>query len=434
MYTIKNIYFRDLLTDLHKKRVIVVLFIIISTLVFAFLGYQKVGVQTALSEEQQEEIDAYNKRLEEYDKAIADASEGVKLSEEQVLSLQEYVDNSIYMKLDSQNIQVASIQYGIVTEGNVGNIYNALAYYINEGGLKEALDDENLSLDIKYWREIIFPSLSGNVMNITIYHYDAEQAQKVMDILKERLLAQIPSIAEIHGGFSLQETDAANYVKADVNVANTQNGNLNNLKNYITSRSDYNNRVISQENGKKSYIESSTPEVLEPAAPNGIIIVIKYMIAGILFGIVIPCVYFILSYILGNRILSKDGLKEYNLAIIGQCSSKGHYHPELDRTIMDLKLLTEQNGWNSVFLNVLNANESIKKVVSEYKEALAKTNISSSEGCQLENSAEELRQLVEIKNCILFIQISKTTYPQLEEQINLCKKFGVAILGCVVVG
>ena len=55
MYTIKNIYFRDLLTDLHKKRVIVVLFIIISTLVFAFLGYQKVGVQTALSEEQQEE-------------------------------------------------------------------------------------------------------------------------------------------------------------------------------------------------------------------------------------------------------------------------------------------------------------------------------------------------------------------------------------------
>ena len=100
---------------------------------------------------------------------------------------------------------------------------------------------------------------------------------------------------------------------------------------------------------------------------------------------------------------------------------------------MDLKLLTEQNGWNSVFLNVLNTNESIKKVVSEYKEALAKTNISSSEGCQLENSAEELRQLVEIKNCILFIQISKTTYPQLEEQINLCKKFGVAILGCVVV-
>ena len=183
MYTIKNIYFRDLLTDLHKKRVIVILFIIVSTLVFAFLGYQKFGVQTALSEEQQEEIDTYNKRLEEYDKAIADASEGVKLSEEQVLSLQEYVDNSIYMKLDSQNIQVVSIQYGIVTEGNVGNIYNALAYYINEGGLKEALDDENLSLDIKYWREIIFPSLSGNVMNITIYHYDAEQAQKVMDYL-----------------------------------------------------------------------------------------------------------------------------------------------------------------------------------------------------------------------------------------------------------
>ena len=38
MYTVKNIYFRDLLTDLYKKKIPVILVIIASVVLFAFIG------------------------------------------------------------------------------------------------------------------------------------------------------------------------------------------------------------------------------------------------------------------------------------------------------------------------------------------------------------------------------------------------------------
>lgn len=434
MYTVKNIYFRDLLTDLYKKKILVILFIIASVVFFAFLGYRKSNAQIMLSEEQQEEIDTYNKRIEEYDKIIADVKESLSLADEQVAQLQEYVDNSIYMKLDSQNLQVASVQYGIITGGNVGNIYNALAYYINEGGLKEALAEEYTDLDVKYWREIIFCSLGGNVLNITIYHYDAEQAQKIMDIVKQRLLAQIPSVSAVHGEFSLQETDSSNYVKSDVTVVNTQNNNLNNLKNYISNRSDFTNKLMSQESGKNSYIEKNTPEVMEAITPNKAMIMITYIVAGILFGIVLPCVCFILCYILGNRIRSTDGLKEYGLPVIGKYSHKGQHQPDLNRSVMDLELLASQKNWSSVFLNALCEEDHVKTAVSEYQDALSKTSLSVLTGYHLEENPDELKNMVETGNCILFLEIARTTYPQLEAQINLCRKFGITIQGCVVIG
>ena len=44
-----------------------------------------------------------------------------------------------------------------------------------------------------------------------------------------------------------------------------------------------------------------------------------------------------------------------------------------------------------------------------------------------------MKRFVEIGNCILFVEVGKTTYTQIKAYLEICKKFNVSVLGCVVV-
>lgn len=434
MQNIKSIYLRNLIEDFWKKKVIIGAFILICAAGFAVLGAQKAKEVRTLSEEKQEEIKEYNEKIEEYDSTIADVEESLELVNQQIDELQKYVDNSIYMKLDSQNIQVASVQYGIKTEANTGNILNALNLYINEGGLKEALSEEDKSLSVENWREIIAPSITANLLNVTIIHYDAEQVRKIMDIVKARLQEQVPEIAKVQGNFTLEEIDSSYYTKADVGVANSQNNNLNNLKNYTTNRADLENKLISQQTGKANYVEKNEPEELEAKQPNPMVQTVKYMIAGIIFGIVLPALVFLLQYILSNRIRSKNDLQNIHLNVIGSYSPGKEYAPALDRSMMDLELLVRQQELSGVFLSAIEEDDLTKKVTADYAEAITKAGHQAETGFHVYENAEELKKMVDCKGCLLFAQAGKTTYPQLEQQIRLCERFQVKVLGCVVIG
>ena len=234
MGNLKSIYLRNLIDDFWKKKKMIGVVVLICAIAFAALGVRQAGKVQTLTKEQQEEIDDYNEKIKEYDDTIADVDESLKLVNQQIEDLQKYMDNSIYMKLDSQNIQVASLQYGLQTEANTGNILNALNLYINEGGLKEALSEEWKELSVENWREIISPSITANLLNITIVHYDEEQLKKIVEVVKTRLQEQVPQIASVQGNFTLKEIDTSFYTKADVGILNSQNNNRNNLKNYTS--------------------------------------------------------------------------------------------------------------------------------------------------------------------------------------------------------
>lgn len=430
-----HIYFHDLMTDLRRNRKKVFLFMAVSVMTFFLLGYQKAPYfPRTLSEEEQEEMEIHELVLEVCDKLIADAKEGIALAEGQISDQQEYVEQSIYMKLDPQNIQAASVVYRIVAAERIDEIYGALACYLREGGLAEDLAGKDGGPDTKYWREVTFCSLSGDSLCVTIYHYDASQVRDRMAMVKQCLLAQVPSVAADYGAFSLRETDSAYYVKSDQEVFYTQNDSLERLKASVMDCSDYTDKLASQEKTKQTYLKNNAPSgLLQKSVWESAGLWIRYMAVGLLFGMVLPCVYFLLSYIMGDRIRSCDGLKEYGLSAVGRYLSGETSRPELDRPVMLLRLLSEQNRWDAVFLSALDESGPLQEAVLAYQETLAQAGLPAFGSCHLEESAEELGHLVETKNCVLFLQIAKTTYAQLEAQINLCQKFDVTILGYVAV-
>lgn len=433
MRNLKTLYVRNVLEDLIKKKVAVGSFIVICAVLFGMLGIVQGGKAVTETEEQKQEIEEYNAKIAEYDSAIEDTQNAIAEADKQIESLQEYIDNSIYMQIDPNNIQTVSVQYGLKTSNNVGNILNSFITYINDGGLKEELSDTDEDLKVKYWRDIVSCYQSSNNLIVTVVHSDMDQAKRIMSIIKERVMNYVPKVKNLQGDFSLEELKISEYVKTDTGVVNNQNNNRNNLKNYTTNRADLNNKLIGFQNSKKTYIEKNEPDNLKAADTNTKVLMVAYILLGILFGAVIAFVIVALKYILGDTLRTANDIKESDLSLLGTYSAPNQYKPDLGRSKMDVEVLAKAKNADKVFFYVMSDDEISKKVAKDYEESLKASGIAVETGSNISESAEELKKMIACGNCVFIAEVGKTTYRQLEQQTRLCERFKTAVLGCVVV-
>ena len=433
MRNLKTQYVRNVLEDLIKKKVAVGIFIVICAVLFGMLGIVQGGKAVTETEEQKQEIEEYNAKIAEYDSAIEDTQNAIAEADKQIESLQEYIDNSIYMQIDPNNIQTVSVQYGLKTSNNVGNILNSFITYINDGGLKEELSDADEDLKVKYWRDVVNCYQSGNNFFIVVINSDMDQAKRIMSIIKERVMNYVPKVKSLQGDFSLEELKTSEYVKTDTGVVNNQNNNRNNLKNYTTNRADLNNKLIGFQNSKKTYIEKNEPDNLKAAATNTKVLMVAYILLGILFGAVIAFVIVALKYILGDTLRTANDIKESDLNLLGTYSTLNQYKPGLERSKMDIEVLVKTKNSDKVFLYAMSDGEISKKVAKDYEDILKESGIAVETGSNISESAEELKKMIACGNCVFIAEVGKTTYRQLELQTRLCERFKTAVLGCVVV-
>lgn len=433
MRQIKSIYLRNIYGEIMKRKKLLFAFVLLFTAVFAVGGYKK-GISSAqLSQEQEKKVQDYQNTVADYDNTISEMNRSLELVQKQIDQLQDYVDHSIYMKLDSQNIYAASVQFAISNTGNTGNILNTFTYFINEGGLLNDLSKEYGDLDTKYLKEIIMSSTGSNVLNITVYHQDEDQAQRLLESIENHINGQVTVIAKAQGTFTIQKISSSSFTKADVNVANTQNNNTNNLKNFLTNKVDLENKRISQESGKSSYIEKNESKVAAMAQVNPLKEAIKFAGTGAVFGILLLWCFYSIKFILGNYLKSKEDLLSANLPVIATYSSAKGYAPSIDRTALDIQLWSEQYQMSGVFINALSEDELTKRVVEDYIEKISLLDLSVDTGYHMNDDAEELRNMINAKYSITIVQVGKTSYSQISEQIAVCEKFGVKVLGYVVV-
>ena len=433
MRNLKTLYVRNVLEDLIKKKVAVGIFIVICAVLFGMLGIVQGGKAVTETEEQKQEIEEYNAKIAEYDSAIEDTQNAIAEADKQIGSLQEYIDNSIYMQIDPNNIQTVSVQYGLKTSNNVGNILNSFITYINDGGLKEELSDADEDLKVKYWRDVVNCYQSGNNFFIVVINSDMDQAKRIMSIIKERVMNYVPKVKSLQGEFSLEELKTSEYVKTDTGVVNNQNNNRNNLKNYTTNRADLNNKLIGFQNSKKTYIEKNEPDNLKAADTNTKVLMVAYILLGILFGAVIAFIIVALKYIFGDTLRTANDIKESDLNLLGTYSTLNQYKPDLERSKMDVEVLAKAKNADKVFFYVMSDDEISKKVAKDYGDIMKASGIAVETGSNISESAEELKKIIACGNCVFIAEVGKTTYRQLERQTRLCERFKTAVLGCVVV-
>lgn len=433
MRNLKTLYVRNVVEDLIKKKVAVGILVAICAVLFGMLGIVQGGKAVTETEDQKQAVEEYHTKIAEYDAAIQDTQTSISTADKQIEELQDYIDHSIYMQIDPNNIQTVSVQYVLKTSNNVGNIFNTFITYINDGGMREELEEADQDLQVKYWRDIVNAYQSGNTLTITVIHSDMNAAKRIMNIIKERVTAYIPKVKNLQGDFELDEIKTSEYVKTDAGVVNNQNNNRNNLKGYTTNRADLNNKLIGFQNSKTSYIEKNEPDNLKAASVNTKVLMVGYILFGILFGAVIAVAAVILKYILGDTLRTARDIKESDLNLIGTCTASGQYKPELERSKMDIEILAKAKEAAGVVMYTLSNDDISKKAAEDYKNALNSSGIKTKIGSDIDTSADELKKMIEYGACVLIAEVGKTTYKQIEQQIHLCERFRITVLGCIVI-
>ena len=311
-------YIKSMLRTLLKKWLQVILATLAAGLLFACFGAYKTKKDNENVPKKLEEIEAYNNQIALYEQAAADAQTTLDTNLEQLSEYEKYLDSSIYMKIDPQNIETAQLVYSIMGSANDGSSIQALIAFINEGGLKADLDKEFEDLDIKLWKEIITCSQSGNNLNVTIIHYDRGMLEKIVSIVDKRLKEQVKTVAKTYENAVLKDVSKTCCVKAEQTVTNNQNNYRNTLKGYQNSKVDYENKVISCNNSLNTYIKNNEPENMNVHTASVKKNAVKYGAAGLVLGFIAGCALMLMDYIAGNRIKSAEDLYELGLQVLAE--------------------------------------------------------------------------------------------------------------------
>ncbi len=430
-----SIYMRNLVHNIWDKKKIIFIFFVIFTLVFTALGWKKSGSESS----SQTTDSAYSETIQSYDKSIAQVEESVEIAQQQVDEYQDYCDNSIYMSIDAENVQTAAVQYAIQTDNTdaqqadnqVQYVLGTWTSYINNGGLTGDLAAEDSDLETEYLEEIISCSTSGNVLTITVIHSDMNQAAAILQMVEEQIDAHKDSIADVQGEFTMTQIDSFQYVNADLTVQNTQNTNLNNLRNYKGSLASFEKTLNEYRTSRNNYIENyGTDEVESQSAKK---IIAEYAVLGMIFGLVVPIAVYALIYIFSNRIKGKEDILAGGLPVLCECNHKKGYNPSLERALIDIGFLAQQKAVNKIFLNDLCGDDRSESIKADFKDKLKEKSLQILSGNSVMENAGQMQDMLDAKNSILIVETGKTTYSQVEEQIQVCHKFEISIWGCIVI-
>ena len=428
----KNYYFKNIADSFIMNWKIIIPFIILCTLGLSVLGYRKSNQVKNLTPEQQEEIDIYNGQIAAYDKQIEEAQKNIETIQVEISNLQKYIDESIYMKLEPLNLQLATAQYAITDTLNTSYIISSMTNYLAYGNIQEIFDKEYGTEEAGYIREILSWPVNGNILNVTITHYDKEKGKEILKLIQKNLESYIPEIKKVQGKFTFKKLETRFYTKKDNDVTNVQNSRRDTLKNYNVSLADYNTRIASNENSKADYIEKNKPEVMEAAAP-GKMLVVKYAVFGIILGVIIPFAIISLRYILSNRIRSSRELVNAEVPVFPCISGRNGEKPDISLGITELKFLIQKYDTDGFFLNILSGDDKVKSIVEDITTTFKKSGINIETGVIASEDARSLEHMVKKQYAVVIVKTGENTYPQLASQIAACQKFGVSLWGCIVV-
>lgn len=415
-----------------------------SILACSTIGYLKAKRDISREITREEEINKYLSQVGLYEAAIKDTQLSLTEVEKQIETLREYVDNAVYMKLDSNNTWVGSVQYTIQpTDGttNTGNVLNALYLYVMQGGLREGIGEEHQVLGVKYWGEVLAVSITGQTLSVTIMQSSEDYAVRSIEIIKKRVEEQAHIVAESHGDFAIVEQDTSIYTKSDASIVNAQNSRRNDLKNYETNHSDLEAKLFNQKNTLAQYIENNKPDSLEVKPVSVPKTVGLFAVIGLLVGLWIAIGIVLIDYIAGNRVKSEEDVKKLGLEILGVNDLKKGFIPDAAQTAVGINgllihketlPLLDAPAKDGVALYDIAKSEDSVKVCDEYTNALKDTGCAVSYVDSADNGADSLKELLGHGSAVIVASAGDSRIDKIQEALRKFDHYGIKCLGAVV--
>lgn len=421
----------DFITKNRKKWRIVCGITILIAVVFAKVGYDKAMERRLLTDNQQFAIAQYQAGIKEYEYALADLDESIALTALQIAAQKNYIDTSIYMKLDATKIHTASAQYSIQNATNQGNVLGALVSRVNDGYVLSYLS-ERLEIESGNLKELISCSINSNLFVINVNYTDMDTAKSILKLMEEAIDGQIQNIRDKQGDFEMVLLDETFQLRNDTAVLNGQSSNNMALKNLLVTQSDLEKKKADQIANQSKYIENNKPDTMDIRQTSVAIWVLKYIAGGVIFSLILSTCILLLAEVLREYIKEPSDIKKLNFPFLGE-----YRKADTEDSLYQIAFLTStklsQNNIQQICLCSMTEGKAMQGVLCALSKVLQKDGVNVWHEKADFASIDFLKKLVKTGNYVLLLERGKTTSEELKTEINLCSELGVKLWGCVIV-
>ena len=403
--------------------------------------------------------------------------------------LDDYVTNSYLMRLNPNDFYVGTLTYFVENHAgeNVSGTDNAVAIV---GAFQSALHDtaflqEALGADeaqAPYVTEAIdfdasdrFNTSGSNSQQsisdaaehmLTIYAYadSQENCEKLIAKLQEKIEEQKSGIRESMGAFELVPVASSVNRKADNDLLSYQKINVERGNNYLQTIANMENAFSSAEkqylaaldleeelltdNSKQTAILQAKPSVSK-----------KLVIVGFVMGILAAAVVACAGYLLNTCLMAEDqfeelyGVKLYSTVLTKEDGRKkwfsfldrgiirlrhmGRHYFEYEEAVemaaANIRVYAKAHDISEIYVTGCAMGKKEEKIIQELQKGLYKAGVKLIAGKSVLYNAEALEKSVECGHVLFLESAGKSLYREIREEIEVCDRQNIKIMGAIVV-
>lgn len=425
--------------------------------------------------------------LAEYEKVLTERErEDVKYAVASYLSFkkkyqeyQNYMDNSIKMKIDSNNESVMELMFNVDNHfemtypyiSDVNNIRDILTSYEvklkSEDVYKKIIEKNNWDMEYSYIDELISISDNGlQTVRVIICADSEETCQAIAEEMIKAVEDITPGIKSAFGEFDVTFLGTEYYQRTNrtvltdqQNVANNMNSLRSNMLAVPNALSDVQKKYYYAliEHQKEIGVEGENVNAAsyeEIVVPKMVYLNWRYMFLGAIGAVFIVCGVIIVKYlftgklrvntdmtetfripIIESLLVEKKNNSRINLLINGlffrriyKISTERH----IDMIIAQLNVLISEKAIKSLYLISSCEDGTLASIMQEVVTKMQEKDIRISCGDNIDIKVDCYNAMAQSNSVVLFERVDVSRYIDIQRERDLCDKAGVEVLGAVV--
>ncbi len=391
------------------------------------------------------ELEKYKSNLTQKEQEkVVQAYETYKVCKKQYQSDLEYNQNSILMKLGTDNATTVELQYYIdngyksvypVIEqtNNAADIIAEYSLYLTSDEVIGKIKDKTgKEIENRYLKELITVEAleDTQTMKISICADSEELANGMADIIEQEVENYEGQLQSKYGEFQLLSSNRDESSTLDETVFELQQTKITAIATLETQMSTIGANLTEEQNIYFSALIKNDEQENEEFKAE--IISKKYIALGCVLGIFILAGYIVIKYLMQKQIRNCTDIQElyqiYTFDVINKTNVK-----DIDNTVQQILACAVANGIHKIGLIGTDDSEKSKKVLEMLQKALQNKKLEISSGLGIKNISIVLQNVGATGQVIMIERKNGSLYSDIEKEIAMCKKCNIDILGNILV-
>lgn len=407
------------------------------------ISYNKYMDGQPVSESELEK-DKSNLTQKEQEK-VTQAYESYKVYKKQYQADLEYNQNSLLMKIGTDNATTVELQYYIdngyksvypVIEqtNNAADIIAAYSLYLTSDDVIEKIKEKTgEDIEDRYLKELIAIEAlpDTQTMKISICADAEELANQIADVLEQETESYSSQLQAKYGQFEVSGANRIQNSILDESVYELQQTKIASVSTLRTQMEAIGNDFT--ENQKTYYEALVKNDETSDEKFEGKIISKRYIILGFALGFIVFIAYVVFRYLMQKEIRNRSDLQDlYHIYTFGVTNNKDGYE-STEKIAKQIVACATTNGIHKIGLIGTDDTENTENFLKTLEKRLKNEKIESLCGVGIENISYVLQNVGSAGYVVLVERKDGSLFEDVEKEISMCEKCNIRILGNIII-